>query len=129
MMRVGGRSDEDDRGAAMVEFAIVLPLLVMLTFGIIEFGRAFNTTISLRAAAREGARAAALANGADVEAVTRDAAPSVDIDTVTVDDAACAGGGDGNATVTATKDFSFLIPLVPLPDVTLTGEGVMRCGV
>ncbi len=44
----------------MVEFAIILPLLLMLLMGIIEFGRAYNTQISIQAAAREGARELAL---------------------------------------------------------------------
>ena len=68
----------DDRGAAMVEFAIVLPLLLMLLMGIIEFGRAYNTQISIQAAAREGARELALhKSSSDVDARVRAAAPSV----------------------------------------------------
>jgi Flp pilus assembly protein TadG len=45
-----------ERGAAMVEFAILLPIVVLLTFGIIEFGIAFNDFISVRNGTREGAR-------------------------------------------------------------------------
>lgn len=37
----------EERGAAVVELAIVLPLLVAFVFGIIEFGRAYNTRIEL----------------------------------------------------------------------------------
>ena len=53
----------------MVEFAIILPLLVIVVFGIIEFGRAYNTKITLTHAAREGVREYALtqnsSNGQD----------------------------------------------------------------
>jgi TadE-like protein len=45
-----------ERGAALIELAIILPLLVLLTFGIIEFGIAFNDFISVRNGTREGAR-------------------------------------------------------------------------
>ena len=45
-----------ERGAALVEFAVLLPLVVLLTFGIIEFGIAFNDFISVRNGTREGAR-------------------------------------------------------------------------
>ena len=45
-----------DRGAAAVEFALVVPLLFMLVFGIIDYGRFFFDSISLRQGAREGAR-------------------------------------------------------------------------
>lgn len=48
------------RGAAAVEFAIVFPLLAILAFGAIDFGRAFFLRNSLITAAREGARAGAV---------------------------------------------------------------------
>ena len=54
------RIKRDDRGAAMVEFAIVLPVLLLILLGIIEFGRAYNAQVSIQAAAREGARELAL---------------------------------------------------------------------
>ena len=49
-------SDRDERGAAMVEFAMILPLLVLLTFGIIEFGVAFNASSSVSQSSRAGGR-------------------------------------------------------------------------
>ena len=49
-----------DRGSVAVEFALLLPLLLLLVFGIIDFGRALNAQITLTQAAREGARLAAL---------------------------------------------------------------------
>jgi len=45
---------------AAVELALVLPLLLLLLFGIVEFSRAFYTQLRLQDAAREGARAIAL---------------------------------------------------------------------
>lgn len=59
----------DDAGATLIEFAIVLPLLVMLLFGIIEFGWVFAQNLDVRHGAREGARLAAvdeLTSAADV---------------------------------------------------------------
>jgi len=47
-----------ERGNAMVEFAIILPLLLIVVFGIIDFGRALYTANNLTAAVREGARLA-----------------------------------------------------------------------
>ena len=51
-----GRRDQE--GAAAVEFALLLPLLVLLLFGMIEFGLAFNSRIQATNAAREAARRA-----------------------------------------------------------------------
>ncbi|MDH3880068.1 MAG: pilus assembly protein [Desulfobacteraceae bacterium] len=49
---------ENERGAAAVEFAIVLPVLVMFVFGIIEFGIVFYNKAMVTNACREAARAA-----------------------------------------------------------------------
>ena len=48
------------KGQAIVEMALVLPILLMLLFGIVEFGRIFNTYLIVSNASREGARLAAL---------------------------------------------------------------------
>ena len=49
---------DDDRGAALVEFAIIMPLLFLILFGIIEFAIAYNDYQSIRQGARDGARQA-----------------------------------------------------------------------
>ena len=69
------RSRRDDRGAAMVEFAIVLPVLLLILMGIIEFGRAYNAQVSIQAAAREGARELALRHGSTEVEERRPTAP------------------------------------------------------
>ena len=115
----------DEKGAVLVEFAIILPVLLMLVVGIIEFGRVYNTQVSIQAAAREGARELALRRP-NVDARTRAAAPSVDIDSIS--QSPCPASGDGQASVTITESFTFGIPFVPLGTKTLTATGVMRCG-
>jgi len=52
------RTDED--GAAVVEFALVLPILLLIIWGIIEIGRAFYTINNAASSAREGARMGAV---------------------------------------------------------------------
>ena len=49
-----------ERGAAAVEMALVLPVLLFLLMAMIDFGRAYNAQIQVSAAAREGVRLAAL---------------------------------------------------------------------
>lgn len=46
----------DENGAAVVEFALVMPILALIIFGIIDFGRAFYTVNNIISAVREGAR-------------------------------------------------------------------------
>ena len=47
---------KNEKGAAAVEFALVLPVLVILAFGIIYFGPIYNNYIAITHAARDGAR-------------------------------------------------------------------------
>ncbi len=51
---------KDKRGQSLVEFALVLPILLLVLFGITEFGRAIMVTNVLNTASREGARLAAV---------------------------------------------------------------------
>ena len=55
-----GAKLSDERGQTMTEFAIVLPLLVVLLFGIIQFGIVFNNYVTLTDAARAAARKGAV---------------------------------------------------------------------
>lgn len=53
-------SQESESGAAAVEFALILPVLLLLVFGIIYFSLYYNALQGTQAAAREGARLASL---------------------------------------------------------------------
>jgi Flp pilus assembly protein TadG len=96
------RFARSERGAAMVEFAVVLPLLLLLVFGIIDFGRALYTLNNLTSAVREGGRYAA----AQVEDPT--SATAVAAVTARVTDAVVAfGGNPGDPTVTVVPDAAY----------------------
>ena len=56
------RIAKSETGQAMVEFALVAPLLMMLVIGVFEFGRAWNVYQVITEAARGGARAAVVAD-------------------------------------------------------------------
>jgi Flp pilus assembly protein TadG len=70
MARVIPAFVRSNRGQAVIEFALILPLLLLLCFGITEFGRAWMTMNILTSAAREGVRLAAV-TAPDVAAVTQ----------------------------------------------------------
>ena len=67
LIRQGRRrpGDRRARAAAIVEFAVVLPLLLTILFGIIEYGWVFMVRQSLQTAAREGCRLAVLQTSVD----------------------------------------------------------------
>jgi Flp pilus assembly protein TadG len=50
------RKIEDERGQTMTEFAFVLPILILLLFGIVQFGMIFNNYVTLTDAARAASR-------------------------------------------------------------------------
>ena len=55
-----GRKTRRGNGQALVEFALLVPLLIIIVLGIVEFGRIWMTMNVLASAAREGARIAAV---------------------------------------------------------------------
>jgi hypothetical protein len=115
-----------DRGAVIVEFALIVPILLVLLVGIIEFGRAYNTQISLQGAAREGARALALGEDASAAVASSSGGVSMSVST----GSACGpnpGPGDF-ATVMTSTQFTFGIPFINLGTRTLDATASMRCG-
>jgi hypothetical protein len=67
--RIRRRIEGAERGQSMVEMAMILPLLLLLTLGTLEFGMIFDHHLSLEYATREGARTgSALANADHVAA-------------------------------------------------------------
>jgi hypothetical protein len=77
-----GKAVKHEKGASTVEFALVVPVLILLLFGIIQFGMAFGDQLAITHAAREGARLAAV--GAFDEASVRSRAYPVVPTAVTV---------------------------------------------
>lgn len=115
-----------------MEFALVLPILVLLIFGIVDFGRLLRAQIIMTEAAREGARASALVSTAAArergDQVTQSLAGAVTAVTAECEDPA------DDTTVTVTYAFEFVTPLTTLlgfggPDgkLELTESSVMPC--
>ena len=102
-----------DRGSVAVEFALVLPVLLLILFGVIDFGRALNAQIELTGAARDGARLAALGySNAAVQARVVAAAPTLSGVTVTVAANCPPGAGPtADAQVDVSYQFSFITPI------------------
>jgi Flp pilus assembly protein TadG len=116
-----------DEGAALVEFALVLSLLVMITFGIIEFGRAYNAQVTLTHATREGVRVLAITGDQSLAvAATRDAAPTLASGALTVTADPCTPGYPTR--VHASYPLTYDIPFFGSKTLALDSTAVMRCG-
>lgn len=127
-----------ERGAVAVEFALILPIFLMLILGIVEFGRAFSIQVSMAEGAREAARYMAIhyATESDAEDTARERAlfaanPIANLQPGDVDITACMPGDNTVVTITAATDYLTGLPsLLPfLPDImNISARGVMRCG-
>ena len=113
-----------------MEFALILPVLMLFIFGIVEFGRAYSTRIELTSAVREGARAVALGN--DGVAATQAGAPGLNPALapaqVSTNDCKATPSPPQDAVVTVSYPFEYTIPFFGSNTWTLTAKGVMRCG-
>lgn len=115
-----------DAGAAMVEMALVLPLLVLLILGIFEFGRAYNARITLTHATREAVREYSIsADQSRAVAVLEAAATPLDPSAISVDLSECVRGLPASVTASYPFTFSYLFGSAT---VTMTSTAVMRCG-
>ena len=120
----------DEKGQAMAEFAIVLPVLCLVFFGIFQFGVLFNNYVTLTDAVRAGARTAAVSRddadpvGAATTAVRNS---SADLNqsslNVTVSSSWTAGS---DVTVTATYPYSISLLGLIVTSGTLTSKTTER---
>ena len=127
--RLGG-----ERGAVAVEFALVVPLLLVLLFGIVSVSRAFQVQATLSAASREAARTMAIENNvttAKNAAVFAASAASLPLSAgqVAVSPATCTGKpATQNITVTITYSFQPAGSFAGGVAFPITSKAVFRCG-
>lgn len=125
------RRFRSERGAVAVEFALVVPVLFLMIFGIIEFGIIYNSQLQITAAVREGAREAALGTPAaqvrsEVIATASGLNPTLTASQIAITPATCTTGA--NVTVSITGYRAASITGLFTGGVPLEGSVVMRCG-
>lgn len=142
---LGHRRRGEEAGAVAVEFALVLPILLVVVFGIINFGFVFAQQISLNNGARQGARFAVVDGRTcdQIKGEARNGAATIGMTAAQVPEPvltpACSGSSQPcaktaagtNIKVTMTRSAAWVVPFPPLftssNAPTLTGTGVMRC--
>ena len=129
------RANRKERGAALVEAAITIPLILLISVGIFEFGRAYQTWQVLTNAAREGARLAVINGSTDADVTTRvrsymqsGSLPNYGTATVTITRGVALTGADTGSQIQIDYPFQFMVlnPVVRLvvPSDTTTGAPI-----
>ncbi|MGC8947110.1 MAG: TadE/TadG family type IV pilus assembly protein [Anaerolineae bacterium] len=111
-----GAQTGKQRGQSLVEFALVLPLLILLLGGVLELGRIFFAYVAVTDAAAEGATYASIYPRASVQQITERAQAAsggliqLDPSMIRVDRPALTAGAP--ITVTVTYPFQLVTPLL-----------------
>jgi Flp pilus assembly protein TadG len=116
-----------ERGQTMAEFAVVLPVLLLLVFAVAQFGITFNNYVTLTDAVRSGARVAAVSRldanrVSDTQQKVIDSAGGLNLTTaqVTVSSATWAHGDDVQVTATYPYSISLFGLVVKSGNLTST---------
>lgn len=114
------RNIRSERGAAIIEMAIAIPLLMLVGVGVVELGRAYQTSRVLTNAAREGAQMAARPNP---EAAAVDAKVRQYLQTDGLISDATVGVNINGSEVTVSYPFQFVV-LQPVAQLLVSGTMV-----
>jgi Flp pilus assembly protein TadG len=127
----------DERGQSLAEFALIIPLFLLLMFAIVDFGMGFYSWITVTNAAREGARIGAVgADSATIQQRVKDTAGSLNNSNLTIS-VSNAGGSSGQTVgVTVHYNYKLITPLSSLmglvsggsigPNINFTSTSQMR---
>jgi Flp pilus assembly protein TadG len=132
-MTLESKKAKRQRGTALIEFTLILPLLLVLTVAVMDFGRAFFIKNILEQAAREGVRLRAVKSAADSASVRTRVLQVAGPAKVTISDLIIEGPIAGQVHVKVTGQFNWIFPGVFnlmgagfTNPVSLSGEAWMR---
>jgi Flp pilus assembly protein TadG len=117
------RTGKREGGQSLVEFALVLPIFLLVLFAIVDFGMAFHAWITVTNSAREGARLGAVrANSTDIEQRVRDTADSLDQDDLLVTVTNAEGVPGESVVVDVSYGYSLMTPLASIVSMMSGGN-------
>jgi len=123
LKRLTGRPREREDGQSLVEFALVIPIFLLVLFAIVDFGMAFHAWITVTNSAREGARVGAVrATSGEIEQRVRDTATSLDQANLTVGVSNAEGQPGESVVVDVSYDYSLMTPLADLLNMVSGGS-------
>lgn len=128
------------RGAAALEFVLVLPLLLLLVFGMVDVGRLYWARMAAVAGANEAVRMVAVKptlSAADVTAIANAAMSPWSAQTVTSTPCSASATSSSSATVTVVIGVQFVTPLAAIlrlfggtsnaTSLSISSTGIYRC--
>jgi Flp pilus assembly protein TadG len=128
----------NERGAVAAEFALLLPVFMLILFGTIEFGMIMYSRELITNASREGARAGIVqvspkptAGTITTIATNYLTGTGINLADVTIAVTGAGGANPATLTVAATYQYRWLIPYIPTVlgfprPLPLTGQTIMR---
>jgi len=114
-------------GATAVEFAMVAPIFLIMVIGVFELGRAMWIRASMQYAVEEAARFAIVNTSASTStlasyAATAYSSSGINISGATFTATQATTSGLTYVTIIGSYNFSVIVPLVPIPDITLSAR-------
>lgn len=130
------RARKRESGQAMVEFALILPVFILILLGIVEFGAYLTQSLSVTSAAREGARYGITCSSdsgfaSKVEQRVENSAPNLDDSRLSVTATKTSSSGENMVTVSLDYTAETLTPLGMLlwgSEYHVTSSCTMRVG-
>lgn len=121
---------KNEKGQSIVEFALVIPLLLIFVMAIIEFGFMFNAYLTISSASREGARLGSLGEtNTAIEIRVDSVSNALDLNNINVAVTPSLRDRGDMVRVTVTYNYQLITPIISnilSPFVNLEAETVMR---
>jgi len=123
---------KNEKGQAIVELALILPILMLLIFGITEFGRIFSTYLILANSAREGARQATVgATDSEIVLTVQNNASVLDSSNLIINISPSEGSRHRGDSVTISVQYPVTIYAPIISEIvgnpySATGQAIMR---
>jgi Flp pilus assembly protein TadG len=117
------------KGQSLVEFALIVPVILLLLFGMFDIGRVLFSAVALEQAAREGARVASVGKtNAEVIASITSATTGLDSSRVSVSISTGARTSGENIEINLSYPVSMINPLMRTfqNSFTISSKSVMR---
>ena len=122
LRRLAGRPRKEEGGQSLVEFALVVPIFLLVLFAIVDFGMAFHAWITVTNSAREGARLGSVrATSGEIEQRVRDTTDTLDQADLSVAVTNAEGQPGESVVVDVSYSYSLMTPLADLLNLVSGG--------